>query len=135
MEKIPFNLMQLIEETQEVGERFISPAFDSFNNMQNSFHALVNDVYYEIKVKKGEDYIWFEFEHGKPNPIDDKLTNVNTGVKKSNLRQDDEAELLKQLFVLYHFNKKILYISNSKKKQIFEQVLKQGTEKQFTVCK
>lgn len=133
MEKIPFNLMQLIEETQEVGERFISPAFDSFNNMQNSFHTLVNDVYYEIKVQKEEDYIWFEFEHGKPNPIDDKLTNINTGVKKSNLRQDDEAELLKQLFVLYHFNKKILFISNSKKKQIFEQVLKQGTEKQFTV--
>ena len=131
MEKIGFSLIHLIEETKEKGERFVPPTFNSFKNMKNSINTLINDIYYDIKVQKEENYIFFAFEHGKSKPIDDKLTNIKTGDKKNNPRQNDEAELLSQLFVLYHFNKNILYISNSKKKTIFEQVLKQETDREF----
>jgi hypothetical protein len=51
------------------------------------------------------------------------LTNINTGSKKDNPRENDEAELLHQLFALYDFNKNLLYISNLKKEKMFAQML------------
>jgi hypothetical protein len=94
--------------------------------MESSFHILMDDVYYEINVEKKDNYIWFAFDYGKPDPIDNKLTNINTGSKKDNPRENDEAELLHQLFALYDFNKNLLYISSLKKEKMFAQMLQKN---------
>jgi hypothetical protein len=122
-------------ETTEEGSRFIMPSANSFNELEEFFHILIDDVYYEVIVEKEDDCIWFAFDYGKPDPIDDKLTNVKTGIKKNNLRKNDETELLHQLFALYDFNKKLLYISNSNKKNVFKQMLQEKLQKLFIVKK
>src|SRR5690554_7058619 len=119
MEKIGFNIMQLYEEKVEKGERFVLPKENSFSSLEPSFHLLIDNVYYEVKVENNSQYIWFVFDYGKPNPIDTNLTNINTGKKKTNPRTLDEAELIQQLFVLYRFDKSLLYISNLNKEKTF----------------
>ncbi|MDM8568356.1 hypothetical protein QUF50_02340 [Thiotrichales bacterium HSG1] len=133
MAKIGFNLMQLIEYKTKTGERIVNPNFDTFTSLGSSFHMLIDDVYYEIKVQKEKEYIWFEFDYGKPNPIDNKLTNINSGRKKNNHRKNDEAELTNQLFVLYYFNKNMLYLSNLNKEKIFENMIQEKLSKTFEV--
>jgi hypothetical protein len=63
----------------------------------------------------------------------EELTNINTGEKKKNLRKNNEAELVKQLFVLYQFDKNILYLSSSKKKAIIEGFLEKEIGKKLIV--
>ncbi len=75
MDNITFSLMQLIEESQVSGERFILPSKNVFSNLDESFYVLIDDIYYEVIVEKKDEYIWFVFDYGKPNPLDDKLTN------------------------------------------------------------
>jgi hypothetical protein len=103
--------------------------------MELSFHILMDDVYYEINVEKEDNYIWFVFDYGKPDPIDDKLTNINTGSKKDNPRENDEAELLHQLFALYDFNKNLLYLSNLNKEKMFEKMLQEKLQRPFVTKK
>lgn len=135
MSKIGFNLLQLIVENMSLGERFSTPSADSFNELEESFHILLDDVYYEVIVEKEDDYVWFSFDFGKPDPIDDKLTNINTGSKKDNPRENDEAELLHQLFALYDFNKNLLYLSNLTKEKMFEKMLQEKLQKPFNTKK
>jgi len=135
MNKIGFNIMQLIQENISSGERFLTPSIDSFNQIKTSFHLLMDSVYYEVNVGKEENYIWFAFDYGNPEPIDDKLTNINTGSKKDNPRGNDEAELLQQLFVLYNFRNRLLYISNLNKEKMFEKMLQEKLQQPFITKK
>lgn len=128
-----FYLMQLFEESQESGERFINPRLHSFQKLQQNFSRLENDTYYEVKTVKNEQYIWFVFDYGKPRPLDEDLTNINTGEKRENPRNDDEVEITKQFFVFYNFISKMLFISNSKKKDIFGNIISIELERKFHV--
>jgi hypothetical protein len=133
MQKITFNRLLLIEEATREGERFISPSVESFSELPSTFHTLIDNVYYEVNAEKDDAFLWVNFEYGKPEPIDEKLTNVNTGEKRENEREDYEAELLEQLFVLYDFRNKILFLSNIRKEKLFEKVLQNKLNKQFIV--
>lgn len=135
MSKIGFNLMQLIEKSSLAGERFIYPTFDTFIDLDSSFHILIDNAYHEVNIQKNENCIWFEFDYGKPDPIDNKLTNINTGEKKDNQRTNYEAELTHQLFALYDFNKNLLYLSNLNKEKMFEKMIQEKLQKQFIVKK
>ena len=133
MEKIAFHLMQLYEVTPKFGERFVHPNPNIFNVMPEFFNILINKFYYEVSVQKNEKYIWFDVNFGSPNPRDEELTNINNGNKKSNPREIIEAELLKQVFCLYHYSKQTLYLSNPKKKKLVEVILKEKTGIDFKV--
>ena len=133
MEKIAFHVMQLYEVTPKIGERFVHPNPDIFHGMPESFNRLIGEFYYEVSVQKNEEYIWFDANFGSPNPRDEMLTNINNGNKKSNPREKIEAELLKQVFCLYHFSKQTLYLSNVKKKKFVEVILKDNTGLDFKV--
>lgn len=127
--------MQLMEENISSGERFLNPTLNSFDELDESFHILMDSVYFEVRVVKEEKYIWFEFDYGKPDPIDEKLTNINTGDKKDNPRTNEEAELLHQLFALYNFSNNVLYLSSIKKEKMFEKMLQEKLQKPFVVKK
>jgi hypothetical protein len=135
MNKLVFNIIQLIEEGISSGERFLTLSPKSFNQMESSFHILMDNVFYEVNVEKNDNYIWFVFDYGKPDPIDDKLTNIRTGLKKDNPRENDEAELLHQLFALYDFNKNLLYLSNLNKEKMFESMLQEKLQRHFVTKK
>jgi len=118
-------------ESSEEGERYINITADIFDDIKSDFHTTIDDTYYEVVTKKEDDYILFSFDFGKANPRDTKVTNVITGNKKDNPRQGSEAELLKQLFCLYHFEKQTLYISNYQKLTFFLSVLQKQLNKSF----
>lgn len=130
MRKIGFNIMMLIEDRQSTkGERFLNPIPETFEKIDNSFHLSIDNVFYEVKIEKGESFIWFELDYGKPNPIDNELTNIKTGTKKENQRTLEEAELTSQLFALYDFKKELLYFSNLNKENVFTSILNKKLEK------
>ena len=131
--EIGFCLMRLIEHSKQQGERFIHPNADSFMAIAEFFKILVDDIYYEVSVEKDSDYIWFFFDYGKAYPRDDKLTNIETGDKKDNPRETSEAELLDQLFCLYYYSKKILYLSNLNKKGLIKTVLKKKAKRNYSI--
>lgn len=68
-------------------------------------------------------------------PKDENLTNIITGDKSPNKREDDEVELTSQLFILYHYENKVLYISNIRKMKFINDVLSQKLNKKFLVKK
>lgn len=135
MNKINFNKLQLIEESFDSTERFVAPTKDTFKAIESQFHLLIDDTYYEINTETTNDYIWFAFDYGKPNPIDDTLTNINTGRKKDNPRNIDEAELLHQLFAFYDFSNQLLYLSSLHKTSLFELMLAEQLQIKVSVKK
>lgn len=131
MEKIGFSIMHLYEDSIEKGERFINPDFESFSKIENSFNILLDNIFYEINIEKNNNFVWFVFNYGKPNPIDENLTNINTGEKKENQRTAEEAELIQQLFVLYKIENSLLYISNLNKEKTFVKMITEKLDKNF----
>ncbi len=123
MEKVSFYLMQIIIETKDEGERFIDPTKSLFDCIKNTSFAH-EGTYYDVEYENTNDYLWLYFNYGKSSPRNDKITNIETGEKKDNLRERDEAELLGQLFVCYVYETKVLYLSNTKKKRVIEHFLR-----------
>lgn len=123
MSKINFNVLQLIIESSEVGERFIYPKISDFRDLNSPDTYTSDGNYYEIVIYRETEYIWMTFDYGNPNPRDEKITNVITTTKRDNDRKENETELLSQLFALYD-GKGTLYISNAKKKAFIESYLK-----------
>jgi len=125
--------MQLTEESQHGIDRFDYPNFDTFKDIPDSFNFRHSNSYYEVSVHKHTDYIWFYFKFGNPIPRDENLTNIDTGEKKENPREDIEAELLKQLFCLYHYSQKKLYLSNANKQNLLKAVVDEKLESNFII--
>lgn len=132
MEKIHFNVLQIIEESKTVGERFVYPTAETFKILNTQFSILIDGIYYEVFVEKQSDFIWFSFDFGKPNPRDKHLTNISTGEKRDNDRELTEAELIQQFFCLYHYKKELLYISNIKKQNILKTLLEEKVKQNFS---
>jgi len=131
VDRINFNLIHMFEESSGEGERYIKINTDAFESIQTDFHITIDDTYYEVTTKKEHAYTLFSFDFGKANPRDSQVTNVITGKKKDNPRKGIEAELLKQLFCLYHFNSETLYISNYQKLPFFLNVLQKQLKRKF----
>jgi hypothetical protein len=125
--------MELIEEPVNSGDRFILPTRNTFYSLEENFSFHNEKTFYEIFVEKANDYVFFICDFGNPEPRDENLTNVNTGTKSNNPRTKEQAELLNQVFFLYHYDKNLLYISNSQKKSLFESILKEKLQKDFTI--
>lgn len=131
MEKLYFNILQIIEESNIAGERFIYPTYDTFKDIENNFSILIDGIYYAVNVEKTDSYIWFSFDFGKPNPRDEHLTNIITGEKRENEREIIEAELIQQFFCFYCYDSELFYISNIKKKNTIKTVLKEKVKQKF----
>ncbi|AJI72440.1 hypothetical protein AQ14_227 [Francisella tularensis subsp. novicida D9876] len=131
--KLSFNILQIIEETKDIGDRYINPTLNSFKGLEEEFnHYDPNSkTYYQVTFEESEDYVWFYLNFGKPNPRDDYLTNVENGTKRSNDRHIKEAELTMQCFCFYDLNSELFYISNSKKKSILISILGEKLNRNF----
>jgi len=132
MDKLSFNILQIVEESQVSGDRFIYPNKETFKDIEEDFHRLIEGTYYEVIADDNEDFIWFSFKFGKPNPRDNHVTHVKTGEKRTNQRDTEETELLYQFFCLYNYNTNYLYISNTNKKNILKKIIHEKTDKKYT---
>lgn len=132
MEKICFNVLQIIEENQKIGDRFIYPTTETFKDIEEEFSILIDGVYYEVVIEKTDSFIWFSFDFGRPNPRDEHLTDIITGEKRENEREITEAELIQQFFCLYNYSTELFYISNIKKKNIIRNILKEKIKQTFS---
>ncbi len=128
MEKINFNLMQIIIDTPNNDDidRFVTPSVETFELLpQKDSFSIDGNCFYEVTINNNEDYLWLSFDYGKAKPRDENITNIITGDKKDNERGVDEVELLNQIFCLFYYKNNTLYISNTKQKGIVEKFLKE----------
>lgn len=128
MEKISFNLMKLLVDDQESVSRFELPQPCFFENLPSTGKVFIQEVYYDVVVECSREYCWIYFNYGKASPRCETVTNIETGLKKDNLRQHDEAELLGQTFALFYYEKSILYFSNVRKKKVLESFIRENAK-------
>ena len=134
MAELNFSIMQLIEESQNSGEQFIAPTKDTFSALANSFtYNNTDGSLYEVCVEKQNEYVFFVFSFGNPEPRDENLTDINTGDKTPNPRTTEQAELNNQAFFLFHYDSNRLYASDSRKKGLFGAILKEKMHTDFVV--
>lgn len=132
MDKISFCLMQIIIESSNPGERFLLPEKQLFDKLPSKDTYSFEGTYYEIAVINTAEYVWLSFNYGRPNPRDEKVTNIDTNIKRDNDRKDNEAELVNQLFVLID-SKETIYVSDSRKKKLLESYFKLKLETNLTI--
>lgn len=119
MDTVSFNLMQIIFEPNNKGERFVSPNVKIFETLQPTGSYTSNNLYYEVSsfIDENKTYLWMVFNFGKTYPRDEQVTNIKTEIKRNNDRKEDEVELLNQFFV-YYAGSNTIYISDSRKKSM-----------------
>lgn len=134
MNKIAFSLMQVLVESNTTIERFKEPTYDTFSALQHDTEWIGEDgSFYKIEIEKDSEYLWLYFQFGNAAPRSETVTNVYTGEQSENLRKENEAELLHQLFVLYAYKTNTLYISNAKKIKLIQQFLKEKTNQHVEI--
>lgn len=134
MADLHFAIMELLVKSDVPGERFISPTKDAFEKLENNFTYSGRDgSFYDVSVKKRDNYIFFVFKFGNPEPRDENLTNIKTGDKTPNKRTIEEAELNKQAFFLFHYEQGFLYASSFQKRSVFVSLLKERLQIDFKV--
>lgn len=92
------------------------PEHDDFLIFQKqpdfSYSRTKTSAYHNIHTELTEDYFWLYSNYGNKNPRPKQVINTTSGVSHDNLRTAEEVEPTDQLFVLYSFNDKTMYISN-----------------------
>lgn len=73
---------------------------------------------YIVTVSCDKDYLFMYFKFGNPYPYSENSLDVDNDELIQTTRRPSEAELNKQVFVLYSFKNNIMYLSNTKKKQL-----------------
>lgn len=125
MADIGFNLMQLIIADNTKTEAFVTPCKQSFSEVKNDYQFVNDGALYEAKVSITDEYVWFAFDSGKPNPRDEFITDTITFQKTNNPRLESQTELLDQFFALFYFTNNTLYLSNNHKKTFLTTFLKE----------
>lgn len=134
MEKLTFSLLNIIIESSTGVERFIDPTYDCFSPLPSELQWSSEDGnFYNIEIENTKEYVWLYFQFGNTSPRSETVINVDTGEQLRNQRKENEAELLNQLFVLYSYTKKTLYISTTKKKKILQQFFKEKLDKDIEI--
>ncbi len=123
-----FTRFRLIEEKIEKGLRYIEADRDSFQGVLSEYKGNISDTYHEVRITNEDKYLWLDIEYGKPHPRDDFITHTQTGHKEDNIRTLEQVELCSQVFCMYFYEAKILYMSHSNKKWIIKNILKQITK-------
>lgn len=68
MEKVNFNLMNLLVEDPKSISRFELPRTCFFEKLPLQGCVSNQDAYYEVKVERTDEYCWFYFNYGKASP-------------------------------------------------------------------
>lgn len=124
---ISFTTMELlVNEAEPTVEffKFLQQRIPTTYETEATYHFL-NCEYIE-----NVDSFWFYSCYGNPLPYNEQVYNASTEEFEANPREKDQVEPRQQLYALYSFRKKELFISNSKKKQLLQSIFSTygGTE-------
>lgn len=108
------------------------PNRETFTGIESEF-KYNNDDFYLINTELTDEYFWIAFKYGKSNPRPKEIINTINLELEPNPRGESQIEPRKQLFVLYDFTKQILYISDIRKKNFVEKILKEKTERDISL--
>lgn len=106
-------------------EYLSSNDFQTDNNEWQHNSNSNKDFIYKLRVVLNEKYFFMLADCGKTKPRRDKIIDKNTGETRDNQRQENEAELTEQIFCLFDFENKCIYLSNQNQKNTIKEIVKQ----------
>jgi hypothetical protein len=109
-------------------------AFNKVFSIDKEFETNNNETNYTITVSKVDNFARFYIQYGNPLPRPENVRNTETHQSEENPRQPNQYEP-KQEFGLIHFNNSVLWLSNSKKKNFFIDLLKARFETTNVIIK
>lgn len=109
-----FYKKQILKESDSQGARFVIPDQSDFDNIEKESNFTKGETFYEYKIEIEDDFVWLSFDYGKTNPRDENLTNIETGKKRKNPRNNNEVEETGKFFVLCKYDG-YLYTSDNEK--------------------
>ena len=101
------------------------PEKKDFDKLPNKYKFIKNGVYYRVNTSIINDDIWIHIEYGNPKPRPKTIINILDDSEKDNQRGEDEVELSSQIFFLYSFKFHTLYLSDSRRKTMLSDFLKE----------
>lgn len=112
-----------------------TPQLNVFGNKTGDFFPF-NDLVYEIDCEIiDEKFFWMYIRIWEAKPYSNKVLNVDTKEISQNKREENEAELRKQLFCIYVPNEKIFYMSDFRKNKLLATYLKDRFKQEFIIKK
>lgn len=135
MAEVNFSIWNLLVKNCNEGAYYIIPTFDGLETSKYTYYKEENKTFYKIDIKKikKNNYIFFFIEYGSNMPREDYVINLKTKEEKLNPLDDDDAELLKQIFALYDFDSNLLYLNNIKNRSIFLEILEYILNEKFEI--
>lgn len=117
--KINFNIHQLLIKSSESATVYNAPKKNDFKDIEKSYSISIDDTFYDISTNIQDEYFWISADYGNTMPHRKTVVNVKDKTEKDNSRSEDEAELDRQIFFLYHFDSEYLYLSDIRKRNLF----------------
>lgn len=127
MSEMTFSIWKLYAKNKNKGALEIATTKDYFRNFQSTKEPLYltknENEAFSVTVENNENFIFFMIEHGSTQPRDVDVFNIRNKQLRENPRNEDEMEFMEQFFVLYDYQKELLFISNLRKRNIFLDLL------------
>lgn len=110
-----------------------TPEKKDFECIGNQFNDKIGKNYFLISTELTERYFWLSSRYDSKMPRPKFVVNVNDFSLAENPRKEDQIEPRKQFFCLYDFQNDVLYLSNSKSKGAFEEIIKKYVKSKITI--
>lgn len=93
-----------------------------FSGNEETISSETKDTYYLVSKEIVDDkYFWASVKHGNTQPYTKEVLNTKNEELEKNPKKAYQIEPKSQFFILYSFDEKILYLSNTKKKGVLEE--------------
>lgn len=127
MSEMTFSIWKLYAKNKNKGALEIAATKEYFTNFQSTKEPLYitknENEAFSVSIENNANFIFFMIEHGSTQPRDVDVFNIRNKKLRENPRDEDEMEFMEQFFVLYDYKKKLLFISNLRKRNLFLDLL------------
>lgn len=108
---------------------------EDFKCFENEFIYFYdkNETYHTIRTQLKNQYFWLYSKYGKPSPHSEEVLNINDFSLDENPRKKNQVEQTSQLFIIFDFDKDILYISNIQQKTFIESIFTDKMENDIMI--
>lgn len=129
MSTITFSIWKLLETNTKPGLSRIEASKATFRSLKTTDTPKIINVAkksaYSVRIKNSNDYVFWMSEHGSTQPRDEFVYNAEMGTTRDNPRIEEELEFREQLFALYDYQRDLFFISDTRKRSVFFNVLSQ----------
>lgn len=138
MSTITFSIWRLLETNTNPGLCRIEASRATFRSLKTTDTPKIINVAkksaYSVRIKNSNNYIFWMIEQGSTHPRDEVVYNAEVGTTRDNPRMEEELEFREQLFALYDYKRGLFFISDTRKRNVFLNVLsKSGDFNNFKI--